>query len=157
MAVFGGIRGLAQAFLRSAAELGLGANEAFRQMGEGGLSSYRRQDMLADYRQFLGIPAKADRLKNVRLDYRPSQGLFTDVTGYQRSLYRYQVNVETHNPVTGKSFTMSTNVASDTQLTRRQIEEAGYDAVKKTVDDYKDDVIKYGVAAAFHKSGEMWE
>jgi hypothetical protein len=157
MAVFGGIRGLAQAFLRSAAEMGLSANEAIRQISASGLGTYRRSDMLADYRQFLGIPAKADRIKNVRLDYRPSQDLFTDVTGYQRSLYRYQVRVECHNPVSGKSFTMNTNIASEEQLTRRQIEESGLDAVLKTVDDYKDDIVSYGVVAAFHQEGEAWD
>ena len=157
MAVFGGARGLVQAFLRSAAEAKIGVNEAIRQLRAAGLATYRRTDMLADYRQFLGIPEKADKIKYTRLDYRISPENYTNITGYQRSKYRYQVNIDTHNPTTDKTFTMKTNVASETQLTRRQIEEAGLDAVKKTVDDYKDDIVKYGVVAAFHQEGEAWD
>jgi len=157
MSIFRGIRGMAQAFLRSAAEAGMSANEAIRQLQSGGLQTYRRTDMLKDYRQFLGIPERADKLQHVRLDYRPSRNLFTDVMGFQRSRYRYQVNIYTHNPVSGKDTVMSTNVASDVQLTRRQIEEAGLNAVLKTVDDYKDDIVKYNVAAAFHRADETWD
>ena len=157
MAVFRGARGLAQAFLRSCAERGLGANEAIRMLREAGLATYRRSDMLADYRQFLGIPEKAARLKYTRLDYKISHENYTDVVGYQRSKYRYLVVIETHNPVTGKTFTMRTNVASERELTRRQIEEAGLDAVEKTVEHYKDDIVKYYIGAAFHRAGEAWD
>lgn len=157
MAVYRGARGLAQAFLRAAAERKIGVNEAIRQLQAGGLPTYRRTDMLRDYRQFLGIAEKADRIKYTRLDYRISPENYTEVTGYQRSRYRYQVNIETHNPVTGKTFTLKTNVSSDTQLTRRQIEESGLGAVKDIVSEYKDDIVKYNVVAAFHREGEFWD
>ena len=157
MATFGGIRGLAQAFLRSAAEKGLAFGQAFDAMKVGGMPTYRRTDMLADYRQYLGIPEKADTLKYIRMDYSPSREHYTITKGYQRSPLRYQVNIDTHNPVTGKTFTMSTNVVSDTPLSRRQIEEAGVEAVKKTVDDYKDDIVGVVLYGAFAKEGEYWD
>ena len=157
MATFGGIRGLAQAFLRSAAEKGLSFADAFNAMREGGLSTYRRTDMLKDYRQFLGIPDKADVLKYVRRDYRPSRDLYTVATGYQRANFRYQVDIDVYNRTTGESFPMSTNISSDVQLTRGDIEAAGLDAVKGSLDRSQLDVRGYKLFGAFAKGDTTWD
>jgi hypothetical protein len=153
VATYGGIRGLAQAFLRSAAERGLSANEAINAMKAGGLGTYRRQEMLTDYRQFLGVPKKADVLKNVRKDYRPSEDLFTPTKGYQRSVYRYQVNVAILNPETGEGNILSTNIATELPLTVRQAESAAVDHFIDIVDRYKNDIVDVELYAVFEQAG----
>lgn len=153
MAVFGGARGLAQAFLRSAAEHGVKFGEVFRDMKAGGMSTYRRTDMLSDYRQFQGIPDKADVLKYVRKDYTPSANLYTVTKGYQHTKFRYQLNVDIYKPLTGETFTMATNIASDVQLTPRQLEEAGIDSVRGGIDKSQFDIIGYHPYAAFAQEG----
>jgi len=157
MAIFGGARGLAQAFLRSAAEQGMSFADTFKAIQGGGMSTYRRTNMLADYRQFLGIPDKADALKYVRKDFTPSQRLYTTVTGYQHSKFRYQLNVDVFKPLTGETFTMSTNVASDVQLTPNQIQEAGIDSVRVGIDKSDFDIVGYRPFAAFAQEGVVWD
>lgn len=157
MAVFGGARGLAQAFLRSAAEAGRTFGSVFNDMQAGGLQTYRRTNMLADYRQFRGIEAQADRLKYVRQDLRPDVSMFTVTKGYQRSPIRYQVNVDIYKPLTGERFTMSTNVTSDIPLTRRQIEEAGINSVIPGVDKSEYDITGYHLYGAFKQEGVSFD
>lgn len=153
MAIFGGARGLAQAFLRSAAEHGVKFAEVFKDMQTGGMSTYRRTDMLADYRQFTGIQAKSDLLKFVRKDYTPSKALYTVTKGYQHTKFRYQLDVQIYKPLTGESFTMSTNIASEVALTPRQLEEAGIDSVRPGVDKSQFEITGYTPYAAFAQEG----
>lgn len=157
MSVFRGARGLAQAFLRSAAESGLKFSDAFSAMQTGGMSTYRRTNMLTDYRQFLGIPEKGDRLKYMRLDFTPDPKNYTVTKGYQRAALRYQVNVDVYKPLTGEKFSMSTNIVSDTPLTRRQIEEAGIDAIRGGIDKSQFDITGYRLFGAFSREGEHWD
>lgn len=157
MAVFGGARGLAQAFLRSAAESGLKVSDAISALQQGGLATYRRTSMLADYRQFLGIPEKADRLKYMRMDYTPDPRNYTVTKGYQHSPLRYQLNVDVYKPLTDERFTMSTNVVSDVPLTRRQIEEAGIDSVRGGIDKSQFDITGYSLFGAFSREGDTWD
>jgi hypothetical protein len=153
----GGWKLLAQTFLRSAAEAGISASEAFRQMEAGGIGTYRRTDMLADYREFANIPAKANRLQYVRNDYTPSRDLFTEVSGFQRSLYRYQINFDVLKRSTGESFTMSTNVASETPLSKGEAQANGVNSIKDILDLSDMDITGYSLFGAFHKEGELWD
>lgn len=153
MAVFGGARGLAQAFLRAASEAGQSFGEVFRDMQAGGMQTYRRTDMLSDYRQFRGIPEKADLLQYVRKDYTPSAKLYTVTKGYQHTKFRYQLNVDIYKPLTGETFVMSTNIASDVQLTPRQLEEAGINSVMPGVDKSEFEITGYRPYAAFAQEG----
>ena len=153
----GGWKAIAQAFLRSAAEAGLSANEAISQMQQGGISTYRRTDMLADYRSFANIPAKADMLKYVRSDYTPSQRLFTEVSGYQHSLYRYQINFDLLKRSTGERFTFSTNVASDSALTKGEASANGINSIKDSMELSDIEITGYQLYGAFHKAGESWD
>lgn len=157
MAVFGGARGLAQAFLRSAATKGIKFGDVFKSMQDAGMSTYRRTNMLKDYRQFAGIPAKADLLQFVRKDYTPSHTLYTVTTGYQHSKFRYQLNVTVYKPLTGETFTMPTNIASDVPLTPNQIQEAGIDSVRGGIDRSEFDIVGYKPFAAFVQEGVFWD
>ena len=157
MATYGGVRGLAQAFLRSAAESGLSVNEAIRQLRASELGTYRRADMLADYRQFMGIEKKADVLKYIREDYKPSRSMYTQTKGYQRAPFRYQVNMSVYKPLTGETVIVPTNISSDVQLTKRQIEESGIDAVSPALDKSEFEITGYNLYAATYTEEAIWE
>lgn len=157
MAVFGGARGLAQAFLRSAATKGIKFADVFKSMQDAGMSTYRRTNMLKDYRQFAGIADKADLLKFVRKDMIPSHSLYTTTTGYQRTKFRYQLNVDVYKPLTNETFSMPTNIASDVPLTPGQIEEAGIDSVRGGIDRSEFDIVGYRPYAAFVQEGVFWD
>jgi hypothetical protein len=156
MATFKGIRGVAQAFVRSAAQKRLGADYTLRALREAGMG-YRRTDFLRDYREYAEIPAKAERIKYVRHDYRPSRDLFVETVGKQRTTFRYQVEVDVFKPETGETFTMTTNVASDVQLTIGQATSEGIDALTPAIDKSQFEIPGYRVTGAFHKEGEFWD
>lgn len=153
MAALGGARALAQAFLRSAAEQGLSITDAIKAMDAGGVQTYRRTDMLKDYREFAGIPDRADRLKYVPKSYYPSRELYTTTSGYQHTKFRYQLDIDVYKPLTGETFTMSTNIASDQPLTVSQLESAGIESVKGGIDRSEFDIVGYRPFAAFAQEG----
>ena len=156
MGVFGGIRGLAQSFIRSSAYRGLSANETLDALKSSGLG-YRRTNFLADYRVYSSALEKSDRIKYVRKDYRPTKDLYTETFGIQRTRYRYQVDIDVKVRATGDTFVMSTNVSSDSQLSVGEAEAEALRSVSIDLDRSKFDITGYHPAAAFHKSGETWD
>jgi hypothetical protein len=156
MTMFGGVRGLSQTFLRSAVTKGLSAAAAIRTLAAEGLT-YRRTDMLADFREWAQVPVKADRIKNVRKDYRPSRELFVETTGKQLRAFRYQVRVNVYNPETREKFEFTTNVTSAKQMTMAEAEAEALEPIKRSTEAYKSEITGYTVEAAFHKEGEFWD
>lgn len=152
-----GVRALAQSFLKSAAWQGLSANETIRQLAASGLGTYRRATMLADFKTYSDMPRKAAQLYQVAFDRRPTKALFTENLGKQFSRYKYQVDITGVNHQTGQSYTMSTNITSDSQLTRRQVESAGVDAVYSIFDSYKQDIEDVRMSVAYHRAGDTWD
>lgn len=156
MTTYKGNRGLAQTFIRSAVSRGLSANAGLREYQAGG-GKLRRIDWLRDFRQFLGVPARAQLLKYVRPDYRPSERLYTRVAGYQRTDYRYTVLVTTRNPETGVEFTFFNNVSSERPMTPGEASEEALSAVGGAIDRYRDDVVAYHLVSAFVQPGVIVE
>lgn len=153
---FGGIRGLAQAFVRSAVTRGLSAADTIRTLTAEGLT-YRRTDMLKDYREWAQVPVKADRIKYVRHDYYPSKELYVETTGKQMRAFRYQVAVEVYNPETRERLHMTTNVVSDFQMTPAQVYDEALEPIKAATEAYKSEITGYFVGGAFHMEGEYWD
>lgn len=156
MAIFGGIRGLAQSFMRSAVASGWGANrtlETLREMGYG----YRRTEFLADYRMYTGAHERRELFKFIRKGYYPSLDLYTETTGIQRTAFRYQVDVDVLKPQTGDRFTLSTNIASDRQMSMAEIEREALKGVGPSMDRSEFSITGYKTVGAYHKAGEMWD
>lgn len=155
MTTFGGVRGVAQSFIRSAVARGLSSADTLRALTAEGLT-YRRTSMLADFREWAQVPAKADRVKAVRHGYRPSRDLFVETTGKQLRPFRYQIGVDVYNPETKERFHFVTNVGSEHQLTMRQALDEALEPIKHSTEAYKSEITGYHVEAAFHREGLEW-
>jgi len=155
MTTFGGIRGLSQSFLRAGVSAGLSAAATIRTLAAEGLT-YRRTDMLADFREWAQVPAKADVIKNVRKDYRPSRDLYINTTGKQLRAFRYQVTVDVYNPESKEKLQFTTNVTSDREMSPGQVEAEALEPIKRSTEAYKSEIPSYHIEAAFHKEGAPW-
>lgn len=156
MATVGGIRGLAQAFIRSAITRKLGASATIRELSRAGLT-YRRTNMLSDIREWSEVPIKQPRIKAVRREYRPSRDLYIETTGKQLRPFRYQVGIDVYNPETGERMHMTSNVGSERQMSISEIEAEALEPIKRSTEAYKSIISGYTVEAAFHKEGEYWD
>lgn len=157
MAMFGGARGLWQAFIRSGVKRGWTSSHTLKQGLAAGLKGIRRTDYLKDYREWAQVPAKADRIKAVRHAYRPSRNLFIETTGKQLRAFRYQIGIDVYKPEEKKAFHMVTNITSTRQLTINEILEQGMETPKQSISGSNFEIIGYHVEAVFHKEGEYWD
>ena len=97
MSTFGGVRGLAQTFLKGAASRGLSANATLAMLRDAGLG-YRRTEFLSDFRVYHQLPDVTNRLKFTPKAYVPGKDLYKDTEGIQLSRYMYQVDIEIKKP-----------------------------------------------------------
>jgi len=118
---FGQIRAAAQLLIRAAASQKLSAAETIRQLTDKGLT-YRRTDMLADWRSAGNIEAKTGLLRFVRKDYVPSARVIADVTWQTSREFMYKVRVETRIRPGEPLETKFVNIMADTPMTPRQLE-----------------------------------
>ncbi len=142
-------------FIQSAAEKGIGANATLRTLQAEGMAM-RRQTFLDLYRKFAQVPIKADAIKNTRLDYRIGQQFYTEASGFMSQRYRYTVQVNIKD-ILGEARTMYTNVTSEVQLTRRQAETAGNDALYASLDRSDLEVESVYVHEAVYDASEGFE
>jgi hypothetical protein len=156
VAPFKGNRGLAQSFIRSAVSRGLSSAETIRVLEAEGLT-YRRQNMLADYREWAMVPKKADAIKNVPHKYYPSKDLYIETTGKQLMPFRYQVGIDVYNSMTREKFHFTTNVVSEFQMTPEQVFDEALEPIQASTEAYQSEITKYVLEAAFHKEGEYWD
>jgi len=153
MSIYGGLRGLSQAFIRSGVSKGLSASATIRSLRHAGLT-YRRSDMLRDYREWAQVPAKANVIRYVRRDYRPSQAMYVATTGKQTATYRYQVTGNIYNPVSRDTVKFTTNVVSDRQLTPQEIYDEGIPPIQSAATGSEYEITDYHLEAAFYKEGQ---
>ncbi|GAH87853.1 unnamed protein product [marine sediment metagenome] len=107
--------------MRGAFRGGLSASRFIADMKAVGLS-YRRTDMLADWRSVSGLEAKKDALKYVRKDRYPTEKVMASVTWALSKEYMYVVKVKSRLtpdvPVTERNV----NIISDVPMTPAMIE-----------------------------------
>jgi len=117
----GQIRAAAQLLIRAAAASKLSAAETIRQLKDKGLS-YRRTDMLGDWRSASNVEAKTGLLKYVRKDYVPSARVIADVTWQTSREFMYKVRVETRLRPGEPLETKFVNIMADRPMTPRELE-----------------------------------
>lgn len=111
--------------MRGAFRRGQSATSFLWDMRERGLS-YRRTDMLSDWRSINELEAKADLLRYVRKDYYPTEKTIAQVDFALSKEYMYKVKVQTRlkpdEPLTERFV----NIMQDEPLTPARIEELAW-------------------------------
>jgi len=107
--------------MRGAFREGLSASRFIGEMREVGLS-YRRTDMLADWRSVAGLEAKKDAMKYVRKDRYPTEKVMASVSWALSKEFMYVVKVQSRLtpdvPVTERNV----NILSDVPMTPAMVE-----------------------------------
>ena len=118
---FGAKRASAQLLIRSAAKQNLSAAETIRRLKDKGLS-YRRTDMLADFRSAGNVESKTGLLRYVRKDYVPSGRVLAEVSWKLSREYMYKVQMEVRESPGAQPIVRHINLMSDRPMTPREIE-----------------------------------
>ena len=109
------------ASMRKAFRTGVSASKFLSDMKVQGLS-YRRTDMLADWRSVNELEKKEGVLRFVRKDYFPAKASIADVEWNLSQEFMYKVKVQSRlrpdDPITDRFV----NIMSDSPLTPRQVE-----------------------------------
>jgi len=107
--------------MRGAFKEGLSASRFIADMKSVGLS-YRRSDMLADWRSVAGIEAKAGLLKYVRKDRYPTEKTIATVAWAMSKEYMYIVQVKSILRPGEPIVTRNVNIQSDVPMTPAMVE-----------------------------------
>ena len=119
----GSIRSEVIARMRVASREGLSANRFITDMRAADMS-YRRTDMLADWRSINELERKADAFKYVRKDYYPTAKSMAQVEWQLSQEFMYKVKVSSR-AAPGKPLTdRFVNIMSDIPMTPDQVSEA---------------------------------
>ena len=102
-------------YIKSNAISGISANETQRGLTALGWGM-RRQTLQEVYRNYVGIPKKADAVKYTPKNNYIDSGNYVVNEGYMKMNYSYIIQYETLNPTTGELFTRYTSIVSDTPL-----------------------------------------
>lgn len=101
MATFSENRGIARTFIPSLIEQGFSANQGLRFFKEVG-TPYRRQDLLADWREFSGLKKQEDTFKYIRRDLKPTANTITVTSESLSKQFSYIAKVGVQNIATGE-------------------------------------------------------
>jgi len=111
--------------MKYAIKSGLSASAFIKKMSEAGLS-YRRTDMLADWRSMGNIEKKTGLLRYVRKDRIPSPGLYAGVTWQLSKEFLYKLKVQSRvrpgEPITEQFV----NITTDRAMTPGELEQEAY-------------------------------
>ncbi len=118
---FGAKRASAQLLIKSAVKQNLSAAETIRRLKDKGIS-YRRTDMLADWRSAGNVEAKSGLLRYVRKDYVPSGRVLAEVTWKLSREYMYKIQMEVRESPGAKPVIRHINLMSDKPMTPREME-----------------------------------
>lgn len=127
-------RAIVIAKMRKAYRVGQSASSFLYDMRAEGLS-YRRTDMLADWRSVNEIEAKKGRLAFVRKDYRPTRKVIAEVDWKISTEFMYNVKVRSQispdEPITERFV----NVMQDKPLTPAEIEQLAWSVIQEQSPD----------------------
>lgn len=100
---------------------GVSASRWIADMKELGIS-YRRTEMLADYRTVLQIEQKTELLKYVRKDRYPTQAIYATTTWDLKKEFMYVVKVKTQLRPDEPVLEHNINIQSDVPMTPEMVE-----------------------------------
>lgn len=118
---------------------------------------YRKVEFGFDYRSYTTAYDQGEKLKFVRRDYKPSQGLFTEARVGMRKTFKYNVESKFIDKAGGTYSTRSSFVTSDRQLTRGEIEDIVRDRVSDIAEDYDCPTVQVTLTEAWHREGDFWD
>lgn len=123
-------RAIVIAKMRKAFRIGQSASSFLTDMKAQGLS-YRRTDMLADWRSVNEIEAKEGLLRFVRKDYKPTQRVIAEVDWKISTEFMYKVKVQSRlrpdEPVTERFV----NIMQDRPLTPAEVERLAWEMISE--------------------------
>lgn len=118
---------------------GISASTFITQMRARGLS-YRRTDMLADFRTVNELERKADAFRFVRKDYYPTTRSMAQVDWRTAHEFMYKLKVQARTepglPITERFI----NISSDVPLTRGMVEEKAWEMIGEQSPDKRKQV-----------------
>lgn len=139
--------------MRGAFRRGQSASSFLGDMKAKGIS-YRRTDMLADWRSVNELERKAGAMRFVRKDYYPATKAIADVEWALSEEYMYKVKVESRlrpdEPMTERFV----NIMSDSPMTPAMVEQAVVEKWAEWEDYTAETIDKMVVWTAVHKTVE---
>lgn len=136
--------------MREAVKEGLSASKFISTMRERGLS-YRRTDMLSDWRSVGNTEKKTGLLRYVRKDFKPSPDLYAEVSWDLKREYMFKVSVYTRTRPGEKPKQRFINVMSDRTLTPGEVEQEVLTRWAGWYPDSREEIVTAGVETAFRK------
>jgi len=130
------MRGIARRFIPDMLQKGWTTGGGLSYLKKKGLG-YRKQDFLADWRQFSGQERKRDPLKSVPKKYKPTWSTIQMSETMQAAKLHYSYRIEGFDTFTGKPTTEWITVATDQVLTMQQAEEEA----KRLLERYKSELV----------------
>jgi len=130
------LRGLARRFIPEMLQKGWTTGAALSYLKSQGLG-YRRQNFLADWRQFSGQERKRDPLKAIPKKYKPTWDTIQMSETRQTAKLHYSYKVEGYDTFTQQKTEEWITVASDQVLTMEQAEAEA----KRLMEKYKSELI----------------
>jgi len=127
----------AQAMMQAMARRGFSGSKMYQTFRDSGFQSYRKTDMLRDYRKVRNVTRKASSLNNINWDKKPSITLHRINKTTMTSNFRYKVKLKYTNNETGKEGEYWTHISSDQRMTRREIIQETADISERAKKDYK--------------------
>lgn len=145
-------RALAHPFMRSLAEQGIGAEAMYRTLREAGLS-YRRSEMLRDYRNFLHLAAHERDIVNLSAEQFVPKSWFARGPEYQKSNIRYMVRYQAFLPVEQEIATFHVYISSERELTKAEVLEIAKQIVEPRRPGSPQDPTDFELIQAEYKPG----
>lgn len=148
-------RAIVIASMRSAFRKGQKISSFISQMKSEGLS-YRRTQMLSDWRSINELETKKEAFKYVRKDYYPTAKVMAQVEWKLSKEFMYTVKVQSRispgEPITDRFV----NITSDNPMTPRMVEQAIVEKWKDWEKYMKELIVSIVPVTAVHRSG-LWE
>ena len=110
---------------------GISANQFIKDMKNRFGFAYRRTNVLSDFRYFGGIKTSTDRIKNVRKDRLPSDGVLAPGTPKGGAKYEWRVKLSGYDPYTGAITDQYVTILGDNRQTPADIEQIASDTYNK--------------------------
>jgi len=136
---------------KQAFQQGMSASSFISEMKEQGLS-YRRTDMLADFRSVNELERKADAFRFVRKDYYPTERSMAQVEWSLEKEFMYKLKVQSQTEPGGEITERFVNITSDSPLTPQQVEEQAEEMIKRQSPKKQKEVIGITGWTALHRA-----